>query len=183
MSLMEHGSADPRTLQAADYNPRQITAAQYDALKFSLEKFGFVQPVVINNRTGRVVGGHQRIKAAIDIGITSVPTVTLDLDNHDEKALNLALNRVGGDWDDRLLTKMLADLGSEGWDLADLGFDDTELDRLLNATTTEPEPGSITDIEYEESYHLIIECSSVDEQGEVMAYLDKRGIECRPLIS
>jgi len=183
MSAIKHGHANPADLNAADYNPRQITTAQYEALKFSLEKFGFVQPVVINASTGRVVGGHQRIKAAIALGIEQVPTVTLQLDEHDEKALNLALNRVGGEWDDRLLTKLLADLGSEGWDLADLGFDDTELDRLLNATTTEPEPGTVTDVQYEESYHLIIECSSAAEQGEVMEYLDKRGIECRPLIS
>ena len=180
---MDYGQADPAQLKAAGYNPRQITKAQYDALKFSLKRFGFVQPVIINKRTDRVVGGHQRIKAAIDLGMTSVPTVTLDLDDHDEKALNLALNRVGGDWDDRLLTKMLADLGSEGWDLADLGFDDGELDRLLNTLTTEPEGRTVTDIEYEESYHLIIECRTATEQGEIMAYLDKRGVECRPLIS
>jgi hypothetical protein len=79
-------------LEPAPYNPRKITGEEYDALRASIEKFGLVQPIVWNRRSGLVVGGHQRLDVVRELGWTEVDVVVVDLAEAEEKALNLALN-------------------------------------------------------------------------------------------
>src|ERR1039457_1045090 len=74
----------------APYNPRRIEPDQLAALRRSLRTFGAVEPVVANRRSGRIVGGHQRVKAAEAEGIETLPVVWVDLDETGEKQLNLA---------------------------------------------------------------------------------------------
>jgi DNA modification methylase len=116
---------------AAPYNPRRISDHDLDALRRSLRFFGVVEPVIVNRRTGRIVGGHQRIKAAQAEGIDSLPVVTVDLDEPTEKQLNLALNRISGDWDEQALAHVLADLQNAGADLGLTGFKPGELEKYL----------------------------------------------------
>ena len=73
------------SLTAADYNPRTIDKTKAERLARSLDEFGFLEPVVVNRHTGRVVGGHQRINAARTLGRTTVPVVYVDLDDDREK--------------------------------------------------------------------------------------------------
>lgn len=123
-------------LVPADYNPRvdlQRGDEEYEKLKKVIAKFGLVQPIVFNSRTNTVVGGHQRLKVAKDLGYTEVPTYIVDLDLKDEKVLNLALNKVGGEFDDEKLGKLLADLQLEAVELDLTGFDDFEIDELVAA--------------------------------------------------
>ena len=91
---------DPAALVPADYNPRKITDHQMSALKRSLERWGFVEPVVLNERTGRIVGGHQRVAAALELAMSEVPVIKVILDEDAEKALNIALNKISGEWDE-----------------------------------------------------------------------------------
>ena len=80
----------------ADYNPRKDLKPgdpEYEKLKRSIEQFGYVEPVIWNQTTGRVVGGHQRLKVLIDMGITEVECVVVELSEEKEKALNVALNK------------------------------------------------------------------------------------------
>ena len=79
-------------LMPADYNPRTITDAAFKGLKASIERFGCVQFVVWNKRTGRVVGGHQRLRVLQEAGVEQTDVVVVDLPEAEEKALNLALN-------------------------------------------------------------------------------------------
>lgn len=119
----------------ADYNPRldlQPGDAEYDKLKQSLETFGYVEPVIWNQRTERVVGGHQRLKVLEELGYESVDCVIVDLEEPDEKALNVALNKISGDWDKDKLADLMMDLESLDYDLALTGFDLPELDELFN---------------------------------------------------
>lgn len=100
-------------LNPAAYNPRRDLKPgdkDYEKLKRSIEEFGFVEPVVWNERTGFVVGGHQRLKVLLDMGETEIDCVVVDLEPDREKALNLALNRIQGDWDEGKLAELLADL-------------------------------------------------------------------------
>lgn len=113
-------------------NPRKITDEDFNALRGSLRKWGCVEPVVVNRLSNRVVGGHQRIRAASDEAIESMPVVYVELDDDNEKALNIALNKISGTWELSLLAEVLSDLGSSGWDLGDLGFTDDELEDLVN---------------------------------------------------
>jgi DNA modification methylase len=113
------------------YNPRRISPHDLASLRRSLTTFGVVEPVVVNRRTGRIVGGHQRVKAAEASGIEELPVVYVDLDEAQEKQLNLALNRIHGDWDTELLAKVLADLQEREADLELTGFSETEIAALI----------------------------------------------------
>lgn len=123
-----------KDLLPADYNPRkdlQPGDKEYDQLKQSLESFGYVEPVIWNERTGRVVGGHQRLKVLQELEHDTIDCVVVDLEESDEKALNVALNKISGDWDKDKLALLMADLESLDYDLALTGFDVAELDELF----------------------------------------------------
>lgn len=123
---------------AAPYNPRTISASDLESLRRSLRFFGPVEPVVVNKRSSHVVGGHQRIKAASAEGIEELPVYYVDLDEPSEKQLNLALNRISGEWDDAALRALLLGLEESGADLELTGFNDTELENLLNDPAGSP---------------------------------------------
>lgn len=116
---------------AAPYNPRKIGDAEMDALRRSIRTFGLVQPVIFNLRTRHVVGGHQRVIAAGLETIESLPVEIVDLDLTAERQLNLALNKISGQWDEEKLRALLNDLAVEGADLSLTGFSEDELRALL----------------------------------------------------
>ncbi|OJU13573.1 MAG: DNA modification methylase [Clostridiales bacterium 43-6] len=118
----------------ADYNPRKNLKPgdlEYDKLKRSIEQFGYVEPVIWNKTTGRVVGGHQRLKVLLDLGLTEVECVIIEMDEEKEKALNIALNKISGDWDKDKLALLIADLQGADFDVSLTGFEPAELDALF----------------------------------------------------
>lgn len=121
-------------LLPAEYNPRKDLKPgdpEYEKLKRSIEEFGYVEPVIWNKTTGRVVGGHQRLKVLIDLGITEVDCVIIEMDEAKEKALNIALNKISGDWDKDKLALLISDLQGEDFDVSLTGFDPAEIDDLF----------------------------------------------------
>ena len=116
---------------AAPYNPRRIGDHDLEALRRSLKFFGTVEPIVVNRRSGHIVGGHQRVRAAEAEGIEALPVVFVDLDDPSEKQLNVALNRISGEFDQEKLAAVLGDLQAAGADLAMTGFSDDELTELM----------------------------------------------------
>ncbi|MBR3000302.1 MAG: DNA modification methylase [Oscillospiraceae bacterium] len=123
-----------KDLLPADYNPRkdlQPGDPEYEKLKRSIEQFGYVEPVIWNKQTGRVVGGHQRLKVLIDSGITEVDVVVVDMNTEKEKALNIALNKISGEWDTDKLALVIADLQGADFDVSLTDFDPEELDDLF----------------------------------------------------
>ncbi len=121
-------------LLPADYNPRKNLKpgdAEYEKLKRSIEQFGYVEPVIWNKTTGRVVGGHQRLKVLLDLGLTEVECVVIEMDEEKEKALNIALNKISGDWDKDKLALLIADLQGADFDVSLTGFEPAELDALF----------------------------------------------------
>ena len=114
-------------LRPAEYNPRTMTENEANDLRASLREFGFVDPLVINTFPGRenvVIGGHRRLRIAIEMGMASVPVVAQSLDEPQERELNLRLNKNLGSWDwDLLATNFeLPELVFAGFDAADLAF-------------------------------------------------------------
>ena len=90
-------------LNPAAYNPRKSLRPGdpvYEKLKASMLSFGNVEPIVWNRTTGNVVGGHQRLRVLLDLGITETEVSVVDLTETDEKRLNIALNKITGEWDD-----------------------------------------------------------------------------------
>ena len=124
-------------LLPADYNPRKDLKPgdeEYEKLKRSIEQFGYVEPVIWNRTTGRVVGGHQRLKVLIDMGIGEVDCVVVEMDENKEKALNVALNKISGEWDKDKLALLISDLQAEDFDVSLTGFDAAEIDDLFKDT-------------------------------------------------
>lgn len=116
---------------SAGYNPRKIGEREFEALRASLRTFGTVEPAVVNRRTDTLVGGHQRLRAAKAEGIEDFPVVWVDLDEADERRLNLALNRIGGTWDDEKLRELVDGLMADNIDMLPTGFEDRELAKLI----------------------------------------------------
>ncbi len=127
-------------LLPADYNPRKDLKPgdpEYEKLKRSLEQFGYVDPVIWNKTTGRVVGGHQRLKVLIDQGYSEIDCVVVELDEDREKALNIALNKISGDWDKDKLALLIADLQGSDFDVSLTGFEPAEIDALFKDSLEE----------------------------------------------
>lgn len=134
MLIEKKNTAD---LLPADYNPRKDLKpgdAEYEKLKRSIEQFGYVEPVIWNKTTGRVVGGHQRLKVLMDMGMTEVDCVVVEMDEDKEKALNIALNKISGDWDKDKLALLIADLQGADFDVSLTGFEPAEIDDLFKDT-------------------------------------------------
>lgn len=120
-----------RDLQKAEYNPRRMSEEMKEKLKKSIEEFGYVEPIVWNARTGRIVGGHQRYDALMDLygEDYEVEVVVVDLSEDDEKVLNIALNAIRGDWDMSKLRQVFEELSID--EIENLGFDEAEVEKIL----------------------------------------------------
>ena len=122
-------------LNPAAYNPRKDLKPgdrEYEKLMRSIAEFGYVEPVIWNRQTGNVVGGHQRLKVLVDMGQTEIDCVVVDLDLRREKALNVALNKIQGDWDEEKLASLMAEFDATDFDVSLTGFEAGEVDALLN---------------------------------------------------
>lgn len=122
-------------LKPAKYNPRKDLKPgdpAYEKIRRSLQDFGYVDPVIWNEVTGNIVGGHQRYKVLVAEGVTEIDCVAVHIENpSDEKALNIALNKATGDWEPTALADLLTDLQLNGYDLGATGFDAAEIDELF----------------------------------------------------
>ncbi len=138
-------------LNPAAYNPRKDLKRgdpEYDHLFNSIEAFGYLEPIVWNKATGNVVGGHQRLKVLQERGETEAEVVVVDFDEITEKAANLALNKIHGEWEFSKLADLLVNVDSAN--MAELaGFDQCEIEDLCSWT-----PPAIEDIDsiLEESF-------------------------------
>lgn len=121
-------------LNMAQYNPRKALQSgdiEYEKLKGSIQEFGYVDPIIWNQQTGNVVGGHQRLTVLKDLGYSEIACVVLDIDETREKALNIALNKINGEWDIPALRELLIDLSDSSISLELTGFDQKEIYDIL----------------------------------------------------
>ena len=128
-------------LVAADYNPRKALTpedSEYQKIKRSIEEFGYVDPIIINE-DGTIIGGHQRCTVLKDLGYEEVDVVVVSLDKQREKALNIALNKITGEWDELKLKDLLLDLDLGDYDISLTGFESEELTDLVDRLAIEPE--------------------------------------------
>jgi ParB-like chromosome segregation protein Spo0J len=123
-------------LTPAHYNPRKDLKPgdeEYELLKKGIGEFGLVEPLVWNEATGRIVGGHQRLKVLIANGETEADVSVVHIeDEAREKALNIALNKVGGDWDRPALKDLLETLDCGQIDMELTGFTEDALASLMS---------------------------------------------------
>nr|WP_255724706.1 site-specific DNA-methyltransferase [Shimazuella soli] len=146
-------------INPALYNPRldlKSSNPEYARLKRSIEEFGFVEPLVWNERTGNLVGGHQRFKILLDQGRTEVECSVVDLDEQKEKALNIALNKISGDWDLLRLKDLLEELDVGDFDVELTGFDHEEIEDLMTQFFVEADPE-------EDDFDVNVELEGIEE--------------------
>lgn len=156
-------------MNRAAYNPRvdlQPEDEEYQAIERSLKRHGLVQPIVWNRRTNTVVSGHQRLTVLEAQGETEVTVSVVDLDDIQEKELNVALNKITGEWDDDKLSVILNELGEEA---TDTGFTLPEIDVLRDELksyfddVTAPDEEEPTE-EQEESFLPSLTFDAADEK-------------------
>ena len=123
-------------MKPAKYNPRKDLKPgdpAYEKIKRSLTDFGYVDPIIWNEVTGNIVGGHQRYKVLTAEGATELQCVVVHIEKaEDEKALNIVLNKATGEWEPTALADLLQNLQSANYDLDSTGFDAAEIDDLFS---------------------------------------------------
>ncbi len=187
----------------ADYNPRKISDFDLKNLRSSINEFGFVDPIIVNLKNNRIIGGHQRyevlrqngVEDAYMVELGSIGWVFVDDDlkvksKSHEKALNLALNKISGDWDRNKLTEVLNELAFNGFDVGLSGFEenewldnetvDFEIDGDLNESEVNDDE---TYVEEEISYDLVITFGSEDELERAFEKFSDLGIRCRTIVA
>lgn len=118
-------------ISSAKYNPRKITDEAMGRLTKSLAEFGNIQPITWNVRTGNVVGGHQRLKVYKAMGKTEVEVWAVDLDEQKEKAANIALNKLSGEFDMPMLKDILEEIDTGDLDMEITGFGMDEIALMM----------------------------------------------------
>ena len=123
-------------LNPAKYNPRKALKPgdkEFEKLKASIQNFGYVELIVVNAANhNTVISGHQRLSVLKDMGETEAECVIVEMNEADEKALNIAMNKVNGEWDVEKLADLLDDLKEMDFDLGKTGFDPPEIETLFN---------------------------------------------------
>lgn len=118
-----------------DDNPRVMEDRNLAGLEASIERFGYVEPIVWNERTGHIVGGHQRYGVLKSKGVREAAMVVVDLSGSDEMAANLTLNnpKIEGTWDDTALA-LLSQVEDSDGEL----FDSLNMDTLRESLEKKP---------------------------------------------
>lgn len=155
-------------LKPAEYNPRKALTpedAEWQKIKNSIETFGYVDPIIVNH-DGTIIGGHQRYNVLVALGYEEAECNVLNLSKEDEKALNIAMNKISGEWDDLKLKDLLLELDLGDYDISLTGFDNDDLQNLVELCDVEPE---ITEDEYdtEAAYEETVASGSAIKQGDI----------------
>ena len=177
-------------IQEADYNPRQISEMESEKLRNSISEFGLVDPIIVNLKNNTIIGGHQRYNAICDLAMIdgdfkqelnmirlgNIGWVFLDTnmdikDKNHEKALNLALNKISGEWDLIKLEALFDDLEVSGFDDIELtGFDGLEISQLKLENDMVYKSEDFSDGDIEDMYELptfkMIECPNCGHKDE-----------------
>jgi len=190
-----------KDLKPASYNPRKITEKQLGMLKKSMDEFGDLSGIVVNVKTGNIVGGHQRVKN-LDPSWPIIKqehkdktgTVALGyIETHagrwlyrevswtekKEAAANVAANQHGGEFDMPKLKDIIINLDDGAFDMELLGFNSHELELMMTAVgerrDTSPQLPEM-------KYQIIVECEGESEQIDLLQKFDKEGLKCHALI-
>lgn len=135
MSSMNWQTLSVNVLRPAGYNPRKKLKPgdkEYENIKNSILEFGYVEPVIVNYDM-TVIGGHQRLTVLKDLGYTEVQCVVVHIEDENKvKALNIALNKITGSWNEQLLADLIVDLQTANFNTDYTGFDAPEIEQLFS---------------------------------------------------
>ena len=162
---MEIVKVDINELISPEYNPRQITDDEMEKLKNSINEFGYIAPIIVNKHNNHIIGGNQRYEALKSLGYTDVDVVFVDEpDLNREKALNIALNKISGEWDFVKLADIIDELELNDFDIPLTGFDEQELENFYieEENPKEHEPVEVAEDDYDEPDDLEVTVQTGD---------------------
>lgn len=165
---------DINSLNQADYNPRielKEGMAEWNALNNSLQKFGLVVPIIINEKNNTIISGHQRISALKAQGETQAEAVVLNLDENNEKQLNIALNKIQGKWDFDKLEQMLENMTEE--EKKYTGFLESRFEQIDKVVEIGEEIETKKETK-EKPFYIYV---SFDNKEDVIPWAEKNGIK------
>lgn len=177
------------SLNPVGYNPRKISIEKFDALKKNIVEEGFIEPIVVQKKGLRIIGGHQRAKAVKELSIEAgesppdLPCIVLDVDDVRAKRLNIKLNSLRGEFEARMLGELLLDISDDEVKIApeealDLGFTQDEAIKFMRLIEPDTTPLSKEDGEeiqgFAKSITLSIEFSSLEDRDRVKKQLMER---------
>ena len=155
--MAEVGKININELVSPEWNPREISDDEMEKLKTSLKEFGYVDYLVVNKVNNHIVGGNQRYHALKEMGFEELDVIFIEeSDLNREKTLNIALNKISGDWDNERLEELLNELNTADIELILTGFDEFELEGLL-FDTDEDLDDEVVDRSIEEAFNNIYE--------------------------
>ena len=160
---MEIVKVNINELISPEYNPRQITDDEMEKLKNSINEFGYIAPIIVNKHNNHIIGGNQRYEALKSLGYTDVDVVFVDEpDLNREKALNIALNKISGEWDFVKLADIFDDFELNDFDISLTGFDEPEFENFGIEDKKEHEPVEVVEDDYEEPDDLEVTVQTGD---------------------
>ena len=162
---MEIVKVDINELISPEYNPRQVTDDEMEKLKNSINEFGYIAPIIVNKYNNHIIGGNQRYEALKSLGYTDVDVVFVDEpDLNREKALNIALNKISGEWDFVKLADIIDELELNDFDIPLTGFDEQELENFYieEENPKEHEPVEVAEDDYDEPDDLEVTVQTGD---------------------
>lgn len=164
MSEMQWQTLSLDALRPAEYNPRKKLKSgdkEYEKIKNSILEFGYVEPIIVNFDM-TVIGGHQRLTVLKDLGYTEAQCVVLHIeDDKKVKALNIALNKITGAWNEQLLADLLVDLQSVDFNIALTGFEAPEVEQLFSKVHNKEVKEDDFDVE------AALQKPTVSKQGDI----------------
>lgn len=170
-------------INPAAYNPRKIKPREFEALKASIRQNGFVEPLVVRREGMELIGGHQRLRALLDLWKEEgkkpekVPCTVLDLDARKAKMLNIALNRIMGEFDDPKLAMVIDAIVKEAAlteaEVVSIGMKETEISHYLDMAKGVDNAADDA-VAFAQSITLSIPFDTVEERDSVKAILKER---------
>jgi site-specific DNA-methyltransferase (adenine-specific) len=176
-------------MKIADLSPDPANARKHsdrnlDAIKASLRRFGQQKPIVVDG-DGVVRAGNGTLAAAQALGWVEIDVVRTPLKGSEATAFAIADNRTAelAEWESEALAKELEALVAEGFPVADVGFDEEELKKLLGEVANEILAAGHDSSQIVERFEVLVTCTSERHQADLLGKLEAEGYECRALIS
>lgn len=174
MSAMQWKTLSVDALRPAAYNPRKKLKAgdkEYEKIKNSILEFGYVEPIIVNYDM-TVIGGHQRLTVLKDLGYSEVQCVEVHIEDENKvKALNIALNKITGAWNEQLLADLIVDLQAADFNTDFTGFEAPEIEQLFSKVHNKDVKEDDFDVEAE------LQKPTMSQVGDVW-YLGRHRLIC-----
>jgi len=169
---------DPSQLTKNPKNPNKHPDSQIILLEKAIKELGWRVPITVSNRSGLIIRGHGRLEAAINGNMSEVPVNYQDYDSEEQEIADLLADNKLPELsyiDQDLLKESLDWLGDNNFELDNIGYSfepEKELEDNIKDLGDLPEP----------QYNIMIECSSEDEQVELLEKFFEEGLKCKALI-